>query len=47
MTSFSTHILDTAHGCPAAGVHVRLLREGEGMIAEGLRAAQGVFSARF
>jgi len=25
MTSFSTHVLDTAHGCPAAGVALRLL----------------------
>ena len=41
MTSLSTHILDTAHGCPAAGVHVRLLREGFGMIAEGITNADG------
>lgn len=41
MTSLSTHILDTAHGCPAAGVHVRLLRAGEGTIAEGITNADG------
>ncbi len=28
MTSLSTHILDLAHGCPAAGVTLRLLRDG-------------------
>ncbi len=26
MTGLTTHILDTAHGCPAAGVRVRLYR---------------------
>jgi 5-hydroxyisourate hydrolase len=45
MTSLSTHILDTAHGCPAAGVQVRLLREGEGMIAEGITNADGRWPA--
>ena len=28
MTSLSTHVLDLAHGCPAVGVSVRLLRDG-------------------
>jgi 5-hydroxyisourate hydrolase len=28
MTSLSTHVLDLAHGCPAAGVSVRLFRGG-------------------
>ena len=26
MTQLSTHVLDTAHGCPAAGMRVTLLR---------------------
>ncbi len=29
MTSLSTHVLDTAHGVPAGGVTVRLLRASE------------------
>lgn len=41
MTSLSTHVLDTAHGCPAAGVRVRLLREGAGTIAQGITNADG------
>lgn len=28
MTGLSTHVLDTAHGCPAAGVAVKLWRDG-------------------
>lgn len=28
MGHLSTHVLDTAHGCPAAGMTVTLLREG-------------------
>ncbi|WP_374660855.1 hydroxyisourate hydrolase [Inhella sp.] len=28
MASLSTHVLDTAHGCPAAGMGVSLWREG-------------------
>lgn len=28
MASLSTHVLDTAHGCPAAGMDVSLWREG-------------------
>lgn len=30
MGHLSTHVLDTAHGCPAAGMKVRLQREGAG-----------------
>jgi len=30
MGHLSTHVLDTAHGCPAAGMKVTLLREGAG-----------------
>lgn len=29
MSGISTHILDTAAGCPAAGIQVHLYREGE------------------
>jgi 5-hydroxyisourate hydrolase len=29
MTSLSTHVLDTAHGVPANGVRLRLLRDGK------------------
>lgn len=28
MGRLSTHVLDTAHGCPAAGMHFALFREG-------------------
>ena len=34
MSSLSTHVLDTAHGCPAAGVAVRLFA-GEALLFEG------------
>jgi 5-hydroxyisourate hydrolase len=27
MSKLTTHVLDTAHGCPAAGMRVQLLRE--------------------
>jgi 5-hydroxyisourate hydrolase len=30
MAKLSTHVLDTVHGCPAAGMRVRLQREGAG-----------------
>ncbi len=30
MGHLSTHVLDTAHGCPAAGMRVRLQRESPG-----------------
>lgn len=33
MTSLSTHVLDTMHGCPAAGVTVRLLGDGAVLFA--------------
>lgn len=29
----STHVLDTMHGCPAAGMHVRLYAEQDGSYA--------------
>lgn len=31
MGHLSTHVLDTAHGCPAAGMHVRLERISAGL----------------
>jgi 5-hydroxyisourate hydrolase len=34
MGKLSTHVLDTAHGCPAAGMRVTLQRIGEGDHAE-------------
>jgi 5-hydroxyisourate hydrolase len=30
MTTLTTHILDTAHGCPAAGVRIDLSRMEQG-----------------
>ncbi len=38
--SLSTHVLDLAHGCPAAGVAVRLLRDGA-LLAEAVTDADG------
>jgi 5-hydroxyisourate hydrolase len=40
MTSLSTHVLDLTHGCPAAGVAVRLLRAGA-VLAEAVTDADG------
>ena len=40
MSSLSTHVLDLAHGCPAAGVAVRLLRDGA-VLADGVTDADG------
>ena len=40
MTSLSTHVLDTAHGCPAAGIAVRLFLDGL-LLAEGSTDADG------
>ncbi len=34
MAGLTTHVLDTAHGCPAAGVKVRLLFEGGQVLQE-------------
>ncbi|TWI52830.1 5-hydroxyisourate hydrolase [Pseudomonas duriflava] len=31
MGRLTTHVLDTAHGCPGAGIHVELYRVGEGV----------------
>jgi len=40
MTSLSTHVLDLARGCPAAGVAVRLLRDGA-VLVQALTDADG------
>lgn len=40
MTSLSTHVLDTAHGVPAVGVKIRLLRDGA-VVFEGATDADG------
>jgi 5-hydroxyisourate hydrolase len=42
MISLSTHVLDLAHGGPAAGMGVRLLRAGE-VLAAGSTDADGRF----
>ncbi|SDA31098.1 hydroxyisourate hydrolase [Sphingomonas sp. NFR15] len=41
MTSLSTHVLDTAHGRPAAGVALRLLGAGGGVLFTGETNADG------
>ncbi|MEC5397477.1 hydroxyisourate hydrolase [Uliginosibacterium sp. H1] len=42
MGRLSTHVLDTANGCPAAGVRYTLRRKGEAaVIASGLTNADG------
>jgi 5-hydroxyisourate hydrolase len=40
MSGLTTHVLDTMHGKPAAGVRLRLTRNGE-MLAEGRTNADG------
>ena len=40
MTSLSTHVLDTMHGCPAKGVRVRLFAGSE-VLYEGVTDADG------
>lgn len=40
MSSLSTHVLDTMHGCPAPGVGVRLMAGGEVLFA-GVTDADG------
>lgn len=40
MSSLSTHVLDTTHGCPAAGVEVTLLAGGD-ILYEGATDADG------
>jgi 5-hydroxyisourate hydrolase len=41
MSTLSTHVLDTAHGCPAAGVKIRLFGEGDTWMFEGFTNADG------
>jgi 5-hydroxyisourate hydrolase len=40
VTSLSTHVLDLAHGCPAAGIVIRLVRDGA-LLADGIADADG------
>lgn len=40
MSSLSTHVLDTMHGCPAAGVMVRLFA-GDSLLFDGVTDADG------
>ena len=44
MSSLSTHVLDTASGCPAAGLRV-VLSSGDVVLAEGVTDADGRFRA--
>jgi 5-hydroxyisourate hydrolase len=39
MGNLTTHVLDTAHGCPAAGMHVALFRVDDGVARELTQAA--------
>ncbi len=41
MSTLSTHVLDAALGCPAAGVAVRLQHAGAGVLAEASTDADG------
>jgi len=41
MSSLSTHVLDTAHGCPAAGVSVALITDEGAVLYEGETNADG------
>ena len=41
MSSLSTHVLDTAHGCPAAGIALRLLGGGGALLFSGVTDADG------
>jgi 5-hydroxyisourate hydrolase len=41
MTTLSTHVLDTAHGCPAAGMAVTLLASDGAVLFSGLTDADG------
>jgi 5-hydroxyisourate hydrolase len=41
MSSLSTHVLDTAHGCPAAGIAVRLLNMNGAPLFSGSTNADG------
>jgi 5-hydroxyisourate hydrolase len=41
MTTLSTHVLDTAHGCPAAGMALSLLAEDGTVLFSGMTDADG------
>ena len=41
MTTLSTHVLDTAHGCPAAGMAVTLLTSDGVVLFSGVTNADG------
>jgi 5-hydroxyisourate hydrolase len=41
MSSLSTHVLDTAHGCPASGVAITLSGEGDEVLFTGETDADG------
>ncbi len=41
MTSLSTHVLDTAHGCPAEGVAIRLMSAQGALLFAGTTNADG------
>lgn len=41
MSSLSTHILDTAHGCPASGIAIALLAEAGTVLFTGESNADG------
>ncbi|WP_298397717.1 hydroxyisourate hydrolase [Sphingobium sp.] len=41
MTSLSTHVLDTAHGCPAEGVSLQLLSDTGALLFAGTTNADG------
>jgi len=49
MGYLTTHVLDTAHGCPAAGMHVALFRidgSGQRLLTEADLDADGRFPGR-
>ena len=46
MGTLTTHVLDTAHGCPAAGMHLTLFRV-EGGVARKLKEADLDADGRF
>ena len=41
MNTLSTHVLDTMHGCPAAGVSISLIAEGGTVLFGGTTNADG------
>ncbi|MFD1106403.1 hydroxyisourate hydrolase [Sphingobium olei] len=41
MSSLSTHVLDTAHGCPAAGIALQLFDKDGALLFSGVTDADG------